>query len=1631
MTRRRARSFPAASPALEALEARLMLDGAGLIINEFLASNAENHFDEDGDSSDWIELYNDSDVAVDLGGWYLTDDPDNPGKWAFPSRTLGPYQYLLVYASDKDRADPDGQLHTNFKLDADGEYLALVQFDEDDQLYTAVQEFAPTFPPQVPDVSYGLGRVAVPTAVVDPALEAETDVIAWVPDTELFDETWMDVGLPVNFPDWMEGTLGVGYDEATRFRPYIGLDVEWQMLEKSESIYIRVPFTVEDVGAVRALALRMRYDDGFVAYLNGVEVASANAPDEPDWESGATASHPDSQAVQFETFDISDHVGALETGDNLLAIHGLNYGDTSPDMLIAPELVAWVEPPDQPELGWRYFQTPTPGAMNGEGFLGYVDSPDASIAHGLFDEPISVALTSATPEAIIRYTTDCSEPTETHGTLYTPGTPIAIETSTILRTIAYLPDGSGWRPSATTTYTYILLDDVLAQSDDQAVRGFPAQWIAGFDHYTHGDRQVRDADYAIDPDVALDVGDLLTIPSVSLVMNQDDLWDPFTGIYPNSIQRASSNPQWEKPASLELIHPYGTDDGFTINAGARINGELSRWAAANDKQSFRIVFQGDYGPTKLRTDELFGGGAADAYDTLILRAMWGESFLRDETLGTEEHPFLAGDPTGAQYLRDLYAHETYAATGNLDPRGQFVHLYLNGLYWGLYQVTERPDNSFNAAYQGGSPDDYDIIKGHVSYTGVNGELQDGERAAWNTLFSYFDTDGSGNNLYGEPTVITDTALGEIAEYLDLEAFADYMITLWVIGRYDFPSKNWYAAGRRSETGGPPEIPFRFYTWDSEASLGQSGAAGPLDRWHGTDADNDTGPVRIYRRLITNAAFRRLWMDRVQALMFDGGPLSTEANLERYENLAHDIDKAIVGESARWGDWPTEYTQEPLTYGEDWIVERDRVGEAFLAQRNQIVLDQMLSVDMWTEVAAPQFDPDGGGFDAGAELTMTDPAAAGGTIWYTTDGTDPRGEASTPTRYTGPLALTGPVAVTAAIEHAGQWSALREALFQPRQLGPLVITELNYNPPSLPGDDAYNNDDFEFVELYNDGSATIDLESYAFVEGISFDFPAGATLAPGQYALIVRNAEAFAHRYGDTTGLTILGEYDGALSNGGERITLNTAGELYCSFTYDDGGGWPGRADGKGATLETLGPGDLSDDDTWRSSGEFLGSPGTAGAGVLGDVVVTEVASRTVPAPAEVDQIELHNTTGSAINISGWYLSDTWTDYRKFRIPDGTSIPAGGYVSFSEDEFGFNLDSALGDDVWVMAADTEGALTRFVDHVDFGAGLDGLSHGRWPDAAGRLVPMTEKTFGAANSGPLFGPVIVHEVMYDTTDTDLEFIELYNAGAADADLGGWRLDSAVEFTFDAGTVLPAGAYLLVLPFDPTASGNAARLAAFNAAYDVTGEVTMVGGWTGHLNNTGERIDLLYRRPDSGPRVWSFVPGDEATFDDDDPWPPEAAGGGSALGRIGADAWGNDPASWEAVAPSPGLAQAAPPMPGDADLDGDVDLDDFMVLKQNFGTPSGATWAQADFTGDGAVDLDDFMLLKQNFGSVAPTGATVNVLAELRVDDGDEAMPPARRADRAVRRLRRRGARRERPGDGGPAAVLDLIGLERPLG
>ena len=329
-------------------------------INEFMAVNDIGLDDEDRDEEDWIEIYNAGMDTVDLQGWYLTDDDNDLRQWAFPAVMLAPDAYLVVFASGKNRRDPLGILHTNFKLRGGGEYLGLIRPDG----RIVVSEFFPAYPKQAPDVSYGPVGSTAETMLLLPGAPARVLVprnSALEPSPRRSEtlRPWAQEDLDDS--SWQTGTTGVGYN----YPGLIGLDVS-TMRNFNTTVYIRVPFTVEDPLAIRALTLRMRFDEGMIAYINGQEVARFNAPapGAERWNSAASTNRSDSIAVNPVDFSIGAF-DFLHVGTNLLAVQGLNYQTSSSNLLMLPELLAMIATAGG--SSYRYFPTPTPGMPNNAG----------------------------------------------------------------------------------------------------------------------------------------------------------------------------------------------------------------------------------------------------------------------------------------------------------------------------------------------------------------------------------------------------------------------------------------------------------------------------------------------------------------------------------------------------------------------------------------------------------------------------------------------------------------------------------------------------------------------------------------------------------------------------------------------------------------------------------------------------------------------------------------------------------------------------------------------------------------------------------------------------------------------------------------------------------------------------------------------------------------------------------------------------------------------------------------------------------------------------------------------------------------------------------------------------------------
>ena len=982
---------------------------------------------------------------------------------------------------------------------------------------------------------------------------------------------------------------------------------------------------------------------------------------------------------------------------------------------------------------------------------------------------------------------------------------------------------------------------------------------------------------------------------MSVLTDVSDMFGP-DGIYSNSLRHGD---EWERVASIELLFPDGRD-GFQVNCGIRILGGASRQPGKTPKHSFRIAFRGIYGPTKLES-RLYPDSQVTRFDTVILRADFGNTWL---------HPSRRGR-TRAQYSRDQWARDTQLAMGRLSSHGTFVHVYVNGLYWGLYNLIERPNAEFVSSYLGGEEEEYDVLN--------SGEAIDGNRASWNTMMSLANDGLSRDDDYLA-----------IQEYLDVPNLIDYMLLNFYAGTKDWPFHNWFVARKRE-----PGEQYRFYSWDAEASF-------EFVTENRTRVDDEDSPGRLYSQLRENDEFRLLFADHVHKHFFNGGVLTPESARARWMARADAIDQAVIAESARWGDYRRdvhsfeEGPYELYTRNDHWVPEQNRLLTDFFPRRTEIVLNQLRAADLYPDVGAPVFNRHGGDIAPGFVLTMALPPGTGGEIYYTLDRSDPRRFGSgtisgTANLYRGGVVLSEYTVVNARVLSDGTWSALNRAVFSvPTPLDALRISEIMYNP--LDGKEA------EFLELHNPGTQTLDLSGAAFTDGIGFIFPPESSLGPGDFLVLVSNPSVFRELFPD---VPVGGVYSGNLENDGERVELDDVdGNTILSVDYDSEGFWPLGADGFGYSLVLEdASGDPDDPRSWRVSADVDGSPGAEDPRPLhGGVLINEILTRT-SLPFE-DAIELFNTTGADIDIGGWHLSDSRDNeesLQKFRIPPGTLIKAGGFLVFYEAQFNsgrraFAL-SSRGDGVYLSAADGDGDLTGYIVGHEFRAAESGVSFGRYVTSRSQdFTAMSRRTFGvdspssvaqfrtgtgAPNTQAKVGPVVINELLYHAPVPDDEFVELHNLTDADVSLfdapsgKGWQIsgvqneDGSDDFEMGPGAVIPARGYLLVVGIDPE---------EFRRLHGGLNGVNIVGPFTGSLDNSGERIRLSRPNPtDSGQ---SYIVVDQVRYNDKLPWPPEADGEGPSLERIAAAEYGNDPVNWGislTAGGSPGVSNDPSPTAG----------------------------------------------------------------------------------------------------------------------
>ena len=587
--------------------------------------------------------------------------------------------------------------------------------------------------------------------------------------------------------------------------------------------------------------------------------ASTLAPDAflVVWASGLDQVTPDDWHTSFRLNRAGEYVGLFGPDGQL--VDAVTFGPQLTDVSLG-RLAGSNQ--------WVAFSTPTPGAANTTRPRAVPGAPQVLVTpvSGRFVGPVTVQLEAPVGSAAVYYTLDGANPT-VDGQAYTA--PLEVTETTVLRAVAL---DARAPVSAVTTATYL-------------------------------------------------VGASTRLPVLSLVTDPAHLWDEATGIYVNPEERGRN---WEQPVTVEWLSPEG-ERGFNVDAGLRIHGNISR---NTPKQSFRLYFRGEYGPRVLAYP-LFGpepvtgqsrttpgpiraalAGQEQMYDRLVLR-----SGAQDSWQCSHFRWCPAGEVV---YVRDQLVRDLHGAMGQIVVQGRWVEVYLNGVYWGLYNLTERIDDAFLATHF--DHDDWDVV---VANTG-RGPV---ENAAWEEFASW----------------LIEADLSEVAQYeqaaqqLDIASFTSYvLLNLWAQNE-DWLGENWIVVRPRGGTDGR----WRFFIWDAEATFGST------ENTFDYAVNGDTLLGQVLASLLRNAQYRAYFAAQTEQYL--AGVLDTAAVRERLDALAAELRPAMAAEAARWLS-----EQEPAVAVAQWEAALQRLSNSL--EGNAQRLRQLSAPETLRQLLPPRAAP---------------------------------------------------------------------------------------------------------------------------------------------------------------------------------------------------------------------------------------------------------------------------------------------------------------------------------------------------------------------------------------------------------------------------------------------------------------------------------------------------------------------------------------------------------------------------------------------------------------------------------------------------------------------------------------------------
>ena len=956
---------------------------------------------------------------------------------------------------------------------------------------------------------------------------------------------------------WLSGPTGIGYGDG---------DDATEVPAGTTSVYARRSFTVDDPADVTNVLFDIDFDDGFVAFLNGVEIARANlaglgtlpvySDEAPEFTEPRLVSSGELLHFEFAGADL------LLAGENVLAIQLYNNGPGSSDLTLIPFLTLGMSRvPDSPrgaadilDLGqpgfhtnfkldadgetltltspeaglldvvetgflpvdvsfgrypngtgaFAYHETATPRAENSDaGYALIGETPSFSHTAGYYPDSFSLLLSKERPVGNIHYTIDGSVPEETAPRATGP---IPIDDTTVVRARVL---GDGVLPGETVTRTFI-------------------------------------------------VDERFELPVMSISTNPEHFFDNDTGIY---VRGDSSEPNfphfgsnfwedWERPVHLEFIEPDGTVL-FSLGAGVKIFGG---WSRGHAQKSLSFFARARYGANNF-PHQLFPEKDIDKFEAFILRN--------------------SGNDWQRAHFRDA-AQTSLLDRLDIDRQGyRPMVVFLNGEYWGMMNLREKINEHFiESNNKGVDSEAIDLLERERT-------VLEGDAAHWLELV----------DLVSNGDLTQASVYEDIIGRMEVDNFIDYQAAQIYYDNTDWPGNN-IKFWRPRVDGGRwrwiiYDTDFGFGIWNSDNYLNNTlqfamDTAGPS--W-----PNPPWSTLFLRRLVTNSEFREDFVNRFAThlnTVFDAPRV-----VERIDEMEDGIEADMPGQRARWGssvgEW-RNHVQNMRNFANRRVAQvRNHIRSAFGLGSNS-----SLEVDLYTDgggiveihgIPVPEYPWTGVYFrNIPIRLTARPHPGFRFTGW---NGVGPSDV------LTETIILSSPQAtVTAGFE------------VDCDSLGSVLIHEINYNasvvdvpPPGTdPGD---------WVELYNRSSRPVDLAGWTFRDESGagfFTFAQGTSLPAGGFLVLASDPAAFEAVHAGVSSL--IGPLGFAFEGGGETLTLlDAVGETVDRVSYDDVAPWPEEADGTGATLARSHPMLAGDFGPHWAASAAGGTPGAANDDVFVEI----------------------------------------------------------------------------------------------------------------------------------------------------------------------------------------------------------------------------------------------------------------------------------------------------------------------------------------------------------------------------------------------------------------------------------------------